>query len=232
MARAMIVTHPLQVKVDCAAHAPRCILSVTGIAMPPQAADTASPYRIILASASRYRAELLGRLGVRFTGQAADIDESRHANESPEALADRLAAAKAAKISGENPAAIVIGSDQVAALDDRVFGKPGTAEVARAQLAHCSGATLRFITSVCVRIPHAEPLHHRDITEVTFRDLDAPTIARYVDRDQPLDCAGSFKSEAGGIALIERMRTDDPTGLIGLPLIAVARMLRAAGVTI
>lgn len=198
----------------------------------PAADRGREPPPLVLASGSRYRAELLRRLGVVFSIDPADVDETRGDGETPDALAERLANDKARAVAARHPDAVIIGSDQVAALGDRVFGKPGTADAARAQLAECSGRALRFVTSVCVITPDGEHRLHNDVTTVTFRTLDAAAIARYVASEQPLDCAGSFKSEAGGIALIRDLRTDDPTALIGLPLIALAELLRDAGFTL
>ncbi|HTI96033.1 MAG TPA: Maf family nucleotide pyrophosphatase [Rudaea sp.] len=186
---------------------------------------------LVLASTSRYRHELLTRLTPDFRCVAPDVDEKPLPDESPAALADRLALAKAQAVAAKNPGAIVIGSDQVAYVDgdSRVVGKPHTPEIARAQLAGSSGRTVLFRTSVCVvdarHSPHRE-FAAQDVTRVHFRTLDAGTIARYVEREKPLDCAGSFKCESLGIALFERIDSSDPTALIGLPLIALCRLLR------
>jgi septum formation protein len=184
---------------------------------------------LVLASTSRYRRELLARLTPDFRVLAPDVDEKPLPDEGPTALADRLALAKAQAAAAKNPGAIVIGSDQTADLDGRALGKPGSVEAACAQLAACSGRTVTFHTGLCVIDARHSP-HHvlaaRDVTRVYFRTLDAAAIARYVERERPLDCAGSFKCEGLGIALFERIQSEDPTALIGLPLIALCRLLR------
>lgn len=187
--------------------------------------------RLILASTSRYRHELLARLGLPFECKSPGVDETPRDGEAPEVLALRLARAKAAAVAAtvDGPA-LVIGSDQCLALDGHVLGKPGSVEAACAQLAASSGRRVRFLTAVAVRrTADGQELTHLDATEVEFRELDAATIGRYVERERPLDCAGSFKSEGLGIALFERIDSSDPTALVGLPLIATARMLRALG---
>ena len=183
---------------------------------------------LILASTSRYRRELLERLGVPFHVARPDLDESPHAHEGPPVLAQRLARAKAQLISRQHPEAWVIGSDQVAALDGLALGKPGTRERAITQLSTMSGRKVEFHTAVCLM--HGETcLEAMDTTRVSFRALQGDEIARYVDAEQPLDCAGSFKSEGLGICMFEAIESRDPTALVGLPLIAVSRMLRQAG---
>lgn len=185
---------------------------------------------LVLASSSRYRRELLGRLTGDFSWLAPDVDESPQPGEAPAALAARLAALKAAAIAAARPGSVVIGSDQVAALGERVLGKPGTPERAIAQLAACSGQVVVFHTAVAIRAPGAEgPRIHVDRTEVRFRTLDAGEIRRYVERDQPLDCAGSFRAESLGISLFADLRTGDPTAIQGLPLIWVSAALRGLG---
>jgi septum formation protein len=194
-----------------------------------------SAARIILASTSRYRGELLRRLLPAFDQRAPDVDEAPLPNEAPAARAMRLAAAKARAIAADAGAALVIGSDQVAELDGTTLGKPGDAAAARAQLARCSGHEVVFHTGVCVVDTRDEPASrsvHVDTTRVRFRTLDEAVIARYVEREQPLDCAGSFKCEGLGIALFDAIDSHDPTALIGLPLIAVVRMLRERGMEI
>lgn len=187
--------------------------------------------RLVLASTSRYRRELLARLGLPFECVAPGVDETPGDGEPPEALALRLARAKAAAVATviEGPA-LVLGSDQCLALDGRILGKPGSVEAACAQLAASSGRRVRFLTAVAVRrVPDGAESTHLDATDVEFRRLDADSIRRYVERERPLDCAGSFKSEGLGIALFERIDSSDPTALVGLPLIATARMLRELG---
>ena len=183
---------------------------------------------IILASTSRYRRELLARLQLPFTARSPDVAEDAIAGEAPAAVAARLALAKAASIVAAN--AIVIGSDQVASLDGQVLRKPGSAEVAVAQLRLAQGKTVLFHTAVAViATVSGTTLRHVDRTEVLFRRLDDAALERYVRLESPLDCAGSFKSEGLGVALFERISSEDPTALIGLPLIFVADALRKLG---
>jgi septum formation protein len=188
---------------------------------------------LILASTSRYRRELLQRLGLPFEVADPGVDEAVRPAEAPQALAQRLAVAKARAVAARRTGAMVIGSDQVCAVDDAVLGKPGDAETARAQLARLSGRIARFHTAVCVAVGEGSGIRHAvevDETEVVFRTLDAATIERYVARDQPLDCAGSFRCEGLGIVLFEAIRGEDPSALVGLPLIRTARLLRGFGV--
>lgn len=197
--------------------------------------DITSRIDLVLGSTSRYRAELLRRLTPHFRQAAPNVDESRQPGEAPSVLATRLARAKAEAVAQRHPGAIVIGSDQVASLDDEILGKPGSAECACAQLAACSGRHVQFHTALCVLDARTEPAHVHseiDLTEVQFRELGAADIARYVKREQPLDCAGSFKSEGLGIALFERIASNDPSALIGLPMIALCRLLRRAGIDV
>jgi len=183
---------------------------------------------IILASTSRYRRELLARLKLPFAARSPDVVEDAIAGEAPAAMAARLALAKAASIVAPN--AIVIGSDQVASLDGQVLRKPGSADVAVAQLRLAQGRTVVFNTAVAViATGSGTTLRHVDRTEVLFRRLDDAALERYVQLESPLDCAGSFKSEGLGVALFERISSEDPTALIGLPLIFVADALRKLG---
>jgi septum formation protein len=185
---------------------------------------------LILASTSPYRRALLERLRVPFDTVRPGVDEQARVGESPSARASRLSLAKAEAVAGFHPEAIVIGSDQVAALGDRVLDKPGNAENCRAQLGALSGNTARFLTGCAVVGAAAGVrLSHLDTTTVTFRALQPQEIVRYVDREQPFDCAGGFKMEALGITLFERIESADPTALIGLPLIWLAGALRQAG---
>jgi septum formation protein len=188
-----------------------------------------SPPRLILASTSRYRHALLERLGLPFAIAAPGIDEAMLPGEPPAALAARLARAKAEAVAGVHPQAVVIGSDQVAELDGLVVGKPGSAARAPAQLATSSPRTLVFYTAVALARPDGARLSHTDRTRVRFRALGASAIERYVARDQPLDCAGSFRSEGLGIALLAGIDTRDPTALVGLPLVWLAAALADAG---
>ena len=189
---------------------------------------SAGPPVLILASTSLYRRQLLDRLGLPYTVETPDVDETPHSDESPAALSERLARAKATAISLRHPDAWVIGSDQVCERDGIAVGKSADHAIATTQLVAASGKAVRFHTAVCLQrggIQHA----HRDLTEVVFRVLDAAQIERYLRAEQPYDCAGSFKCEGLGIVLFERIDNQDPTALIGLPLIALARMLRSAG---
>lgn len=186
--------------------------------------------RLVLASTSAYRRELLARLGIAFTQVAPDVDESPRPGEAPAALATRLAQAKADAVAKAQPDAWVIGSDQVAELDGHPLGKPGGAERAIAQLRAMSGREVRFHTAVCVAgAARDASMALIDTTTVRFRALDDAEIARYVAREKPFDAAGSFKAEGLGIALFDAIESQDPTALIGLPLIGTARLLRRCG---
>lgn len=182
---------------------------------------------LVLASASRYRRELLQRLGLPFDCARPEVDETPLNGETPLALATRLATAKATEVAARHPGAWVIGSDQVADLNGRPLGKPGTAGAACAQLAAMSGQTVRFHTAISLT-RDGESFSAVDLTEVRFRALGQEEIARYVATEQPLDCAGSFKCEGLGISLFEAIDNRDPTALIGLPLIALCGLLRQA----
>jgi len=189
--------------------------------------------RIVLGSTSRYRAELLRRLLADFEQAAPGTDEAPLPDEAPAARALRLAIAKATAVARDYPGALVIGSDQVAELDGLILDKPGTAECARAQLAASSGREVHFHTALCLfDTRNGRRLTHVDQTRVRFRTLDAAEIARYVERERPLDCAGSFKCEGLGISLFETIDNRDPSALIGLPLIALAQLLREAGMAL
>lgn len=189
------------------------------------------PESLILASSSKYRKMLLQRFGIPFKCHIPDIDESRKQNESPVELAERLADEKAASICRDHPAAIVIGSDQIALFEDNVLGKPGNYEAAMRQLSAFSGRTMEFLTAVSVQC-HASGFRevHIDTTHVCFRELEPMEIKRYLDAEKPFDCAGAFKAESLGITLFESIKSEDPTALIGLPLIRTAGMLRRAGI--
>ena len=184
---------------------------------------------LILASTSRYRAELLGRLRVPFATRAPEVDEARQTGESPLDLALRLATEKASVVARTAPGAWVIGSDQVCMLGDEALGKPGSHDAAVAQLRRLSGLEAVFHTAVCVISPDGKTQIRNRPTEVTFRTLRDDDISRYLKLDAPYDCAGSAKSESLGPALLTRMRSDDPTALIGLPLIDLCDMLRQSG---
>ncbi len=188
---------------------------------------------LVLASTSPYRRELLARLGVAFETQAPEVDETAAPEESVPVLVARLAAAKAQAVAAKRTQGLVIGSDQAASLDGIALGKPGDAETACRQLKALSGRSVRFHTGVCVLdATDGRRWESMDETVVRVRDLSDAEIGRYVATEQPFDCAGSFKSEALGIALFDAIETSDPTALIGLPLIAVCRHLRAAGLSL
>ncbi len=185
---------------------------------------------LILASTSTYRAELLARLGVPFSTAAPGTDEQARDGEAPPALAARLAHAKAAAVARRHPNAWVLGADQVATRDGAVLGKPLDAPRCEAQLQGSSGRQVEFFTAVCLlRTGDPRVLQHVDETRVLFRHLDPQRIRHYVGRERPLDCAGGFKSEGLGIALLERIDSLDPTALVGLPLIWVAAALSQVG---
>jgi septum formation protein len=183
---------------------------------------------LILASTSPYRRELLGRLRLPFDVVRPEVDETPGPGESPASVALRLARAKAEAVAAAHPGSWVIGSDQVADLDGTPLGKSGDRETAIAQLLSMSARTVVFRTAVSVRRDDAA-FDSVDCTRVRFRRLAVEEVQRYVDAEQPFDCAGSFKSVGFGIALFDAIETHDPTALIGLPMIATARMLRAAG---
>jgi septum formation protein len=187
---------------------------------------------IILASTSAYRAALLRRVLESFDQAAPGSDEAHVDGEAPAARAARLAEAKARAVAAQRPGCIVIGSDQVADLGGTVLDKPGTVHAAHRQLQASSGRQVVFHTAVCVVDARGDAHTHVDETRVTFRLLSAEDIERYVERERPLDCAGSFKCEGLGITLFERIENEDPTALVGLPLIATSRLLRQAGVAL
>jgi len=187
---------------------------------------------VVLASTSAYRASLLRRLLDHFEQASPGTDEDPLPDEAPAARAARLAEAKARAVAATRPGCVVIGSDQVADLEGTVLDKPGTVHAAHRQLAASSGREVVFHTAVCVIDTRGDAFVHVDETRVTFRLLSAQDIERYVERERPLDCAGSFKCEGLGIALFERIANEDPTALVGLPLIATCRLLRDAGVAV
>jgi septum formation protein len=185
--------------------------------------------RLLLASTSRYRRELLERLGLAFEVRKPDAAEAAVAGEPPERMAERLAAAKARSIRAPDDA-LVIGCDQVASLDGRLLRKPGGPDAALVQLTACQGKTVVFHTAVLVLDARSGATwDHLDRTEVRFARLERAALVRYIELEQPYDCAGSFKAEGLGIALFESIESRDPTALIGLPLIWLAGALRAAG---
>jgi septum formation protein len=183
---------------------------------------------LILASSSRYRRELLTRLGLPFEALAPDVDETPEPGELPAALAARLAHLKARSIRHAD--AIVIGSDQVASLDGRALSKPGTHSAAVEQLEACQGREVVFHTAVCVAADHGRLIHeHVDLTRVRFRQRTRAELSRYLELEPAYDCAGGFKAEGLGIALFEAIESHDPTALIGLPMIWLAGALSELG---
>lgn len=188
--------------------------------------------KLVLGSSSPYRKELLERLCVPFECVSADIDESRHEGETPEALCVRLAREKALKVKSMVGEAIVIGSDQVAVLGERILGKPHTRERAIEQLSSMQGQTVYFLTALCIIGEKGEIFETMVPTIVTMKKLSVKTIENYLDREQPFNCAGSAKIEKLGIALMKEVRSTDPTALIGLPLIETVNLLAKAGLEI
>ncbi|MFP8833254.1 Maf family protein [Hydrogenophaga sp. XSHU_21] len=188
---------------------------------------------LVLGSTSRYRRELLQRLGLSFDVVGPEVDETPLQGESPASTARRLALAKARAVARRHPDAVVIGSDQVADLDGEALGKPGTHERAVAQLQRMQGRTVLFHTALAV-VCVASGFEATDLApvRVVFRQLDDDEIERYLQTEKPYDCAGSAKSEGLGIALLDRIDSDDPTALVGLPLIRTCRLLRQAGVKV
>ncbi len=188
---------------------------------------------LILASSSPYRRQLLEKLGLPFQAVSPEVDETRQANETPSELVERLARLKARTVATSHPNALIIGSDQVAVYAGDVLGKPHTESAARSQLAQLSGHIVTFLTGLCVLnstsgAEQAEVV----VTPVEFRELTETEVFHYVAREQPLDCAGAFKSESLGIALFASIGGSDPNALVGLPLISLCRMLRTEGVAV
>ena len=189
------------------------------------------PRRLVLASGSNYRKELLGRLGLAFEVAVPDVDESPKRAESPADTALRLAVSKAKAIQAQD--ALIIGSDKVASSGGQRFDKPGSHENARRQLRELSAKAAEFDTAVALLDTRSGEIQTRLVPcRVTFRKLDDALIERYLQKEKPYDCAGAAKAEGLGIALIARIETDDPTSLIGLPLIALSEMLRKAGLSV
>ncbi len=186
---------------------------------------------LLLASSSPYRKSLLARLGLPFTCASPDIDETPAPGESAEKLSVRLAASKARALAQQHPGTIIIGSDQVATLaDGYLLNKPGNHAIAREQLTRCSGKSVQFLTGLAVLDTRTGELKtHCERFAVHFRDLSAREIENYLNKEQPYDCAGSFKMEGLGIALFRKMEGRDPNSLIGLPLIALTDLLRELG---
>jgi MAF protein len=191
------------------------------------------PFKLVLGSTSPFRRQLLERLGVAFETASPEVDESCLPREHPQDLVRRLALAKAQAVAATHPHSLVIGSDQVACVDGSILGKPGTHQRARCQLQRASGKRVSFFTGLCLLNTDSakfqlvcEPFH------VYFRQLRPEQIERYLSREKPYNCAGSFKSEGLGIALFERMEGDDPNALVGLPLIRLISMLAVEGIEI
>lgn len=188
---------------------------------------------LILASTSRYRRDLLARLGVAFVAAAPHCDEDAYKTGklSPQELAETLALIKAESLREAHPDAAILGGDQVASIDDAILGKPGSEAAARAQLALLAGRTHTLITAVAL-LARGRILRHTDVTRLTMRPLTADQIARYVAADQPLDCGGSYRLESLGIALFSRIESADHTAIVGLPLLALTAMLGEIGMVI
>lgn len=188
--------------------------------------------RLILASGSPHRSHELARLGLPFDAVPAAVDETPGPGEHARELAVRLARAKARAVAGQRPGTVVIGSDQAAALDGPPIGKPGSLPAARAQLLAASGRRMEFYTALCVITADGRVHEHLDVTTVHFRELGADEVDRYLAAEMPLDCAGSFKCEGLGISLFEAIVCRDPSALVGLPLIALAALLRREGFSV
>jgi len=200
---------------------------------PSTSSRPASNLRLILASTSPFRRELLARLQLPFETVAPHTDETALPGEAPTATAERLALAKAQDVAAGFPDALIIGSDQVAYRGEQCFGKPGTRQNAMAQLRDMRGKEVIFHTGLCLLNAATGRAQVRGVrTEVRFRNYSDAEIGRYLDREDALNCAGSAKSEGLGIALLEYLRGDDPNALVGLPLIALCEMLRAEGVSL
>ena len=198
-----------------------------------QTTTTPATRQLILGSTSRYRRELMERLCIPFEVYSPDVDETPLPQEAPRALAERLALAKAKAVAAKFPEAVVIGSDQVADLNGQSLGKPGTHDRAVAQLRQMRGQTVIFLTAVAV-VCQSTGFEEFGLAavKVKFRDLSDDEIENYLQLEKPYDCAGSAKSEGLGIALLDSIDSDDPTALIGLPLIRTCQMIRAAGIAL
>ncbi len=189
--------------------------------------------KIVLASTSPFRKVILEKLGLPFETLNPETEETRFEDESPEQLVQRLAAAKARAVAGTCTDALIIGSDQVAVIDGEILGKPGSHEKAVKQLQQASGKTVRFFTGLCL-LNAATGNHQLEVVpfDVVFRKLTEAQIENYLQKEKPYNCAGSFKSEALGICLFEKLQGDDPNTLMGLPLIRLVRMLEKEGVAV
>lgn len=188
---------------------------------------------LVLASSSPYRREILDKLGFAYRSKKPDVDETPFPTESAEELVARLAESKARSLADHFHNALIIGSDQVAVLDGQIIGKPGTKANAMAQLQQASGRSVTFLTGLCLYNTETQQAQTDVVPyKVHFRQLSDRMIDRYLEREQPFNCAGSFKSEALGIVLFEKLEGDDPNTLIGLPLIRLVRMLEQEGVEV
>ncbi|QDT63894.1 Maf family protein [Calycomorphotria hydatis] len=189
---------------------------------------------LILASTSPYRRQLLKGLGIEFQCVAPDVDEAAYQAEeiAPQQLAETLAFAKADAVAKQYPEAIIIGGDQLVSLDGEILGKPGNRENAIAQLTRMQGRTHELITEVCLLNPSGKPHRIADITCLSMREMLAEEISRYVDYEQPFDCAGSYKIESAGISLFEKIETEDFTAITGLPLMKLSKELISLGINI
>lgn len=189
--------------------------------------------KLVLGSTSPFRRELLTRLGISFVCDKPEVDEAAESSESPEQLVIRLAESKARDVGERHPGALVIGSDQVACIEGAILGKPGGREAAIDQLCRAAGKVVTFYTGLCLLNTATDRIQICcEPFRVHFRNLDQEQIARYVDKEQPFNCSGSFKSEGLGISLFERLEGDDPNALIGLPLIRLIDMLGREGIAI
>ena len=189
--------------------------------------------QLVLASTSPYRHELLARLGLPFIAEGPETDETALPGEAPEAMALRLSEAKARAVAKRYPESLIIGSDQVAHLDGKIFGKPGNHERAVEQLKTMRGRTVTFFTGLCLLNAKTGTARTRGIPiRVTFRDLSDGEIENYLRRERPYNCAGSAKSEGLGIAIIEKIEGEDPNALIGLPLIALCELLKIENISV
>jgi septum formation protein len=188
---------------------------------------------LILASSSTYRAELLQRLGIPFIQDRPDVDESALNNETPRETALRLAETKARHVADRHPGSVIIGSDQLASLNGEALGKPGTLQNAQTQLGRLSGQVVTFHTAICVLDTRSGQRHLHEVPcEVLYRELTAHQIESYLTQEPAFDCAGAARIEALGISLTRYVRCDDPTALIGLPLITVVDLLKQCGIAI
>ena len=188
---------------------------------------------VVLASASKSRYQLLKRLKLEFQVHATDIDETVHPNEQPAELAKRLSCAKARAVAGDYQNALIIGSDQCGEVDGQIIGKPDNAEQACKQLAMCSGKKVVFHTGLCLLNTKNQDCHYESVlTHIHYRPFTSQQAEAYVRIEQPFDCCGSHRSEGLGIALCERMESTDPSAMLGLPLIRLAKLLEEAGVAV